>query len=95
MKFVQCCYAATLCRSGEGGGGGARQVPPCTPSTLTQIVPILASIYTVFHSVIFNSVVLCMCRIFFFFFTGAVAKHEFYFTSMETNLPPYLNRGPE
>ena len=38
----------------EGGGG---RVLPCAPSALTQIVPIsAASIYTVFHSVIFNSV---------------------------------------
>ena len=45
---------------GEGGewgvGGGAWHGPPCSPSALTQIVPISASIYTVFHSVIFNSV---------------------------------------
>ena len=65
MKFVQCCFAATLCRSGggegrgESGDGGACCVPPCSPSALTQIVPISASIYTVFHSVIFNSVVKC------------------------------------
>ena len=43
---------------GEGGGvgGGARRVSPCSHFALTQIVPMLASIYTVFHSVIFNSV---------------------------------------
>ena len=43
----------------EGGGwgvGGGWRVPPCANSALTQIVPISASIYTVFHSVIFNSV---------------------------------------
>ena len=39
---------------GSEGGASAYSVP----SVLTQIVPILASIYTVFHSVIFNSVVL-------------------------------------
>ena len=39
---------------GSGGGWG---VPPCAPSALTQIVPISASIYTVFHSVIFNPLV--------------------------------------
>ena len=43
---------------GEGGmGGGGWGVPLCSPSELTQIVPISASIYTVFHSVIFNSVI--------------------------------------
>ena len=42
---------------GGGSGGGGRRGPPCSPSALTQIVPISASIYTVFHSVIFNSVV--------------------------------------
>ena len=33
--------------------GGAQPVPPCASSALTQNVPISASIYTVFHSVIF------------------------------------------
>ena len=49
---------------GEGGewgvGGGAWHGPPCSPSALTQIVPISASIYTVFHSVIFNSVIITL-----------------------------------
>ena len=56
LKFVQCCFAATLCRSGGGGWGRCWRLAPCAPSELTQIVPISASIYTVFHSVIFNSV---------------------------------------
>ena len=49
----------SLCsRQQRGGGeGGGQSVSPCSPSALTQIVPISASIYTVFHSVIFNSVV--------------------------------------
>ena len=60
-KFFQCCFAATLCWSGGGGGGewgveGGLRVLTCAPSALTQIVPISASIYTDFHSVIFNSV---------------------------------------
>ena len=61
-KFLQCCFAATLCRGGGGrggggvGSGGGRHVLPCAPSMLTQIVPISASVSTVFHSVIFNSV---------------------------------------
>ena len=42
---------------GEWGVVGARCVPPCVPSPLKQIVPISASIYNVFHSVIYNSVV--------------------------------------
>ena len=42
---------------GSGEWGGGRCLPHCAPSALTQIVPILASICTVFHSVIFNSVV--------------------------------------
>ena len=41
---------------GSGEWGGGWHVPPCSPSVLTQIVPISASIYTVFHSVILNSV---------------------------------------
>ena len=60
-KFAQCCFAATLRRSrggGEGvGSGGGRRVPPCAPSPLKQIVPISASIYNVFPSVIYNSVI--------------------------------------
>ena len=40
----------------EGGSGGGRLVLPCAPSPLTQIVPISASIYNVFHSVFYNSV---------------------------------------
>ena len=36
--------------------GGGECGPPCSTSGLTQIVPISASIYTVFLSVIFNSV---------------------------------------
>ena len=38
---------------GSGGGPGYR---PSAPSQLMQIVPNSASRYTVFHSVIFNSV---------------------------------------
>ena len=40
----------------EEKGGGGQRVPLCSPSALPQIVPIAASIYTVFHSVIFHSV---------------------------------------
>ena len=43
--------------SGVGGRCVPHCVPHCVPSALTQIVHISASIYTVFHSVIFNSVV--------------------------------------
>ena len=47
------------------GSVGGRRAPPCAPSALTQIVPVSASIYPVFHSVIFNSVTLtqnfCEC----------------------------------
>ena len=39
----------------EGGGGG--WYSPGAPSGLAQIVPYLSSLYTVFHSVIYNSVV--------------------------------------
>ena len=38
--------------TGEEGGG-----LPSAPSPLTQIVPNLASIYSVFHSVNYNSVI--------------------------------------
>ena len=64
-KFAQCGFVPTLCRNrgggggegvGSGGGGGAARIPPCAPSPLKQIVPISASIYNVFHSVIYNSV---------------------------------------
>ena len=48
------CFAATLCRSGVNGGAG--RCSPGTPSALTQIVPYSSSLYTVFHSVIYNSV---------------------------------------
>ena len=41
----------------KGGEWGGQCGPPCSPSALTQIVPISASIYTVFHSVIIYSVV--------------------------------------
>ena len=54
-KFWQCCFAATLCRSGVRGGAGRYR--PGAPSALTQIVPYLSSLYTVFHSVTYNSVV--------------------------------------
>ena len=37
-KFVQCCFAATLCRSGGGGWGRCWRLAPCAPSELTQIV---------------------------------------------------------
>ena len=53
-KILQCCFTATLGRSEEeeGTGGGL----PSAPSPLTQIVPNSASIYSVFHSVNYNSV---------------------------------------
>ena len=58
-KILQCCFAATLGRSeeeeeGETGGEGGGL--PSAPSPLTQIVPNSASIYSVFHSVNYNSV---------------------------------------
>ena len=37
--------------------GGAGQYSPGAPSTLTQIVTSSSSLYTVFHSVSYNSVV--------------------------------------
>ena len=37
-------------------GVGAGRYSPGAPSALTQIVPYLTSLYTVFHSVIYNSV---------------------------------------
>ena len=40
----------------ELGGGEAGQYSPGASSALTQIVPYLASLYTVFHSIIYNSV---------------------------------------
>ena len=43
-------FAATLCRSGERGGRA------CTALALTKIVLYSTSVYTVFHSVIYNSV---------------------------------------
>ena len=52
------CFAATLCRSGVNGGAG--RCSPGTPSALTQIVPYSSSLYTVFHSVIYNSVLMNM-----------------------------------
>ena len=39
-------------------GGGAGQYSSGTSSVLTQIVPYSSSLYTVFHSVIYNSVLL-------------------------------------
>ena len=53
-KFGQCSFTATLWRSGARGGTG--WYSPGTPSALTQIVPYSSSLYTVFHSVIYNSV---------------------------------------
>ena len=47
-------FAATLCRSRVRGGAG--RYSPGTSSVLTQIVHYLSSYYTVFHSVIYNSV---------------------------------------
>ena len=46
-------------RGGGGGGGcgGGQCVPPSAPFPLKQLVPISASIYNVFHSVIYTSVV--------------------------------------
>ena len=67
-KFLQCCFEATLCRSGGGGEGGewgGRALGPdrpSAPSPLTQIVPNSASIYSVFHSVIYNYVVFQLFR---------------------------------
>ena len=45
-------------QSGGGEGGGGWRVPPYSLSALTQIVPISASINSLFHSVIFNSVLI-------------------------------------
>ena len=59
-KILQCCFAATLGRSEEeeegGDWWGGRGPPYSAPSPLTQIVPNSASIYSVFHSVNYNSV---------------------------------------
>ena len=40
----------------EGGGGGSWRYSPGAPSALTQIVSFSSSLYTVFHSAIYNSV---------------------------------------
>ena len=57
---------------GEGGGGGGlwvcRLILPCAPSLLTQIVPISASIYNVFHSVFYNSVIFPLAMVLVFLF---------------------------
>ena len=53
---LQPLYVGVEEEKGGRSGEWARRVPPCSPSTLMQIVPISAYIYTVFHSVIFNSV---------------------------------------
>ena len=45
-------FVATLRRSGVRGG----RYSPGSSSGLTQIVPYSSSLYTVFHSVIYNSV---------------------------------------
>ena len=47
----------------ESGGGGAGPYRPSAPSLLAQIVPNSASSYTVFHSVIFNSVQYTHCTV--------------------------------
>ena len=44
-------------------GGEAVQYSPGPSSVLTQIVPYSASLYTVFHSVIYNSVTIAEIRI--------------------------------
>ena len=52
-------------------GGEAGKYSPGASSALTQIVPYAASLYTIFHSVIYNSVespqyyVMCMYASFF------------------------------
>ena len=51
-------FAATQCRSRVRGGEG--RYSPGAPSALTQIVHYLFSYYTVFHSVIYNSVLLTL-----------------------------------
>ena len=58
-KFLQYCqppYEKVEEEEGRSEGGPADR--PSAPSLLTQIVPNSASRYTVFHSVIFNSVIL-------------------------------------
>ena len=48
-------FAATLCMTGVRGEGAGWYIPGAT-SALTQIVHYSSSYYTVFHSVIYNSV---------------------------------------
>ena len=58
-------FTATLYRSAVRGGGTDRY-SPFTSSTLTQIVPYSSSLYTVFHSAIYNSVVYTVnCIVYF------------------------------
>ena len=55
-KFQKQSFSATLCRTGVRGAE-VGQYSPGASSPITQIVPYSASFYTVFHSVIYNSVV--------------------------------------
>ena len=51
--------------------GGAGRYSPGKPSALTHIVHYLSSYYTVFHSVIYNSVALCVHLKVLFYDSGA------------------------
>ena len=51
-------YFVKILRSGVRGGGGL--VRPGASSALMQTVPYSSSLYTVFHSVIYNSVDLAL-----------------------------------
>ena len=64
--------------------GGGRRVQPCAPSALTQIVPKSASIYTVFHSVIFNFVIWMYLLYVRYSSTSNFSKHVRNFTYSTT-----------
>ena len=66
-------FATTLCRSGVKGAG---RYSPWASFALTQIVPYSSSLYTVFHSVIYNSVVCSIVHYLSVCITAVVAGRE-------------------